>query len=842
MTDEQLQLVQTDNIPLEVLKKVLPAVEKLLIECVDMDYQSERILQLLRLEKSDAFDRGIQNVAPTMDDNGVVRLTSFGVTAGQRTDDDGGRGLDYNPRKTRSYRDKFVAVLGQRPFYNCTAEANDPTDNNDRRGARQVNLLIQKFQNEWPLKRLNNQLFFFLFKHGTVLGLVRPVTDAKKFGTTTVPNMVEQQQTIHPGGHFCIGCGSIAEGTNIDQFPTCPGCGSQLGPEDHQPPLTVNVPVQQGTKVYANISVEVDLLNGYFFTVPFNVADLKTPWLIVECEKHKGELLKAFPGARKIVGNLAGGLLQQNAAQTTGTTARMASQSQMGTIRGQRTNLWSFRQTWIDSAVFELVQDDETRAMVKKAWPLGLKTTQIEDKVVSLKNEALQSRASYCQPSMSDYLFCDGISWGLHGMDDAYSNLINIAQEVLESGIARYAVNPEYFDAEALSVLRYSPQRFVEMLPKSGETLNNAFALFPTSDYPAQLPQMMELIDQNMQHICGVLEQLFGEMPPNLTLGQARMMLNQGLMQLGTVADNATYFYEQTYTNAVHLLCDVTKVDPSFQGEQIDLELIRNSHWTIKGGTGMPRTFAERQTELTRILTESPQLADSLKMTHPVNFPVLTSTLDFPDLKNPDLDAVEAINDIIDQLWDGQPQPATPGPPDPMTGQPPPPGPDEPSIPFDALVFPPQIAVQLAQAALLARGGQMKMNTPGYANVRAFLQAAQQAATPPPAPPPPPKLTFSGKIPPLTAEQEGALLNDFGITVPPPHPGAVQARAQETAANQAPSGGGPGGPGGPSSGPGGPGGPSGAPGGPNGPMPPPTGMPAPDSQMGSGVPSMMGGG
>lgn len=836
MTTEQIQLIQTDGVPPEVVEQILPSVETLLAEAVDMDYQAERILQLLRLQKSDAFDRGIQNVAPTMDDNGVVRMTPFGVSTGSRDDQEGTRELDYNPRKTRSYRDKFVAVLGQRPFYNCTAEPNDPTSNTDRRGARQVNLLIQKFQNEWPLRKINNQLFFFLFKHGTALGKVRPVTDAKKFGTTDVPNMVPQEEVLHPGGHMCIGCGGLSEGTTIDQTIDCPGCGAPLSAMDYQPPITATTIAQQGVKSYANTSIEVDLLNGYFYTVPFNVQSLKTPWLIEECEKHKGEILKAIPNARKIVGNVAGGLLSRNAAETTATTARMASQTQMGTISGNRTNLWSFRQKWLDTAVFELIQDDTKRALVQQYWPLGMMVTQVEDKVVALKNVNLEKRFSYCQPSMSDYLYCDGISWGMHGMDDAYSNLLNIAQQTLESGIARYALNPDYFDGQAMNDLRYSPNRFVEMLPKTGESLESAFRIFPPASYPTQLPEMMTTVDQSLQHICGVLEQLFGEMPPNLTLGQARMMLNQGLMQLGTVGDNATNFYEQTFTNAVNLLCDVSQVNPNFHGEQIDLELIRNSSWSIKGGTVMPRTFAERQTELLTMLTTTPQLADALKVTHPVNFDVLTSLLDLPDLKNPDMDAMEAIGDIIDQLWEGTPQQPPQGPPDPITGMLPPPGPPEPSIPFDSLVYPAQMAVQLAQAALLERNGQNRQNTPGYANVRAFLQAAQDAASAQAAasakqPTPPPKLSISAKIPDLTPEMEGAIFNDFSLNVPAPHPGQMEARAMQPQ-------GAPAGPGGsPPSGGGGQGGAPPPPSQPSGSGPGP-GMPPADTLLQAGVPSM----
>lgn len=770
--------------------KLAGPIERLLQENVDMDYQAERILQLLRLEKSDAFDRGIQNIAPSLDDQGIVRITSFGVQAGQLGENDiNPRSLDYNPRKTRSYRDKFVAVMGQRPFYNCTAEPNDPTNDQDRRGARQVNLLVQKLQTEWPMRQINDDLFFFLFKDGTVLGKVRPVTDGKQFGTTKIPNVV--------AGQVCLNCGAVVEGSGPPDSPVCPNslCPSANG---MAPDNVTTVAIQNGFNEYENTSIALDLLNGYFFTVPFNVKNLKTPWLIEEGEEDMGTLLEAYPNARDIVGTSAGGMLGNNAAETTGTTARMAAQSQMGTVRGQRTGMWSHRIYHVNRAQFQKLTNADERALALQTFPNGLKVVRIEDKMIALNGENLQDRFSYCQPSKSEYLFADGISWGLHGLDDAYSNLVNIAQQALESGIARYLVNPDYIDGDAMNRLQFSPTRFIEALAKTGETLDNAFKVFPTADYPAQLPQMMETIDTCMQHICGVLEQLFGEMPPNLTLGQARMMLNQGLMQLGTVANNATTFYEQTFTNGVNLFCASARFNPTFQGEQVDLDLIRRSKWTIKGGTVMPRSYAERQSEVMTMLTQNPQLADALKMTHPVNFGELTDMLDMSGFKNPDLDAVEALNEILDQLFQGQPIQAPMAPPDPVTGMQSPPQPPQPSIEFDSLVYPAQIAVQVCQAALLKASS--KTGTPGYANVRAFMQAAQQAAMPPPPPMPPPKLSITGKIPDLTPEQEGAIFGDFGVTVPPPHPGAMQARANATQGQPggpSPTGGGQPGPPGP---------------------------------------------
>jgi hypothetical protein len=809
MDAEKLALVDCDQDVRPYLDQLLPKIETLIKETVDANYQGERVLQLLRLERADNFYRGIQNIAPTMDPGtGAITWTAFGPT-GQSKDENGSRSLDYNPRMTKSYGDKFVAVLGQRPFHNCTADAGDPTSAIDRSGARQVNLLIQMLGGQLPLKILNLRLFYYLYKTGTTFGFARPVTDGDKFGFDEVPNLVPQQQCLNPQ------CGAMSPMSPGDTNgpPQCPQCGAS----------TATVPAPDPTnptKKYPKTSVMLDLLNGYTTTTPFNVVELnESPWIVSKSEKDRGIILKGFPQARKIVGMGTGSGIAGDHADATGATVRAAAQSQTGTIRSRNLNMWTDARIWLDSSRLQLIDDDKVRALALQLYSEGVYVVQIEGRTVAIHKEDYRKRFSSCLPSMADYLFTDGGCWGMLGLEDAWSNLLNIMMETLETGIPTFITNPEYVNADELNRARYSPNRFTEAIAKYGENIQSSWgAMIPASRYPDQLPQSFEIIDAQIQNILGLLPQVYGQMPGNLTLGQARMMLNQGLMQLGTVSELATNFWEQSWTNLVKMYVQVAGTNPQFKGETIDLDLIKNSAWTIKGDTAIPRSFAERVEALRELLSQTPQLAQALKIGSPANLGRLRDYLDLPDFEDPDADAMEALKEIIDQLWQAAPQDSPPGPPDPMSGIPGPPGPPQPSIPFDSLVFDPQMAIDLCRAALTDNLGQQRQMSPGYQNVRAFLQAAQQAATPPPPPPPPPKLTISGKLDPFTPEQEGALLNDFGITVPPPHPGAVQARAQQKQADQQQGQ------------------------DPNGPQlkgpPSPPGMPPPDQMLGPGTPGM----
>ena len=744
MDQQHLRQIRSDA-PAPLLGVIVDPLEKLLAESVDVNYQGERVLQLLRLQQADAFYRGIQNIAPQLDTTtGNVAWVSFGQTTGNQNLDNGSRYFDYNPRLTKAYGDKYVAVLGQRPFYDVVAEPGDPTSEDDRRGARQVNLLIQKLQSQWNIKEHNFNLFYNLFKNGTTIGYVRPVTDGNRFGFFEVPDIQMQQQPV--------------------------------GQDEFGNPIFDNVPVQVGVKRYPKSSVELDILNGYTVTYPFNVVHKKyAPWFIVEAQRDRGVLMEEYKNARAIVGSKWGSLANGDQSSTTAAIVRAAAQSQTGTVRSNYTNLWNWRQTWLAPSQLHLIEDDQARAAALQQYPEGCRITQIESKVVEVIGASIDKRFSTCRPTMTDYLFSDGASWGMFNLEDYFANLFEITAETLETGVATYLYDPNFVNGDVINRARYSPNKMIPALPGAGASMDSAIKPLPTSRFPDQIPGMFDMVKGLMESFYGLFPQVYGQMPGNQTLGQARMMLNQGLMQLGTPGELATHFWEESMTNAVVLYVGTVQVNPTHQGQEIDLDLIKRSAWNIKGTTGVPSSFAERKETLQDIIQTNPQLTQVLQLLDPINADKILSFLDLPELENSNLDQIEAMNEVIDQLWSQQPQQ---GPPNPDGS----PSEPQPSIPFDSVVFDPKIASALARQSLIKDTGQKRQGTPGYINVRAFLTAANNAT--PPEPAEPMKVQASVNLNDLPQNQAEAILGAQGIQVPPPDSPPISTQSDMMEAEQ----------------------------------------------------------
>lgn len=725
---------QTDPTQGLTTAALIPKLESLLAESVETNYQGERVIQLLRLQRADNFYRGIQNIAPMMDEStGSLLWTQFGASGAPIANpDDMERAFDYNPRLTGGYGQKFTSVLGERPFYNTTAEPANPKSDIDRRGARQVNLLIQMFHQQWDAVILNHRLAYTIFKSGTPYGYCRPVTDGGKHGYDDIP--ILQMATVeHP------------------DFPD----------------MSMQVPVQIGIKRVPRTSVDLSIHDSYTVSVPFSVKLLPdSPELISECDLDWGIIVTAHPNARIILGDDGGSGgsagIGGDAASATAAVVRAASQSQTGTIRTRNTMLRTYRMTWLAPSRLQLIKDKTIREATVAKFPEGMKIVQVEGQIIAITAQSLTACWSAIPPGMADYLLADGISWGMFGLEDAMSNLLNIAMETLETGIPSVLVNQNYVNTDAINRNRYSPNRAIAALPKAGETLDNAFKQFPTSTFPQEIPEVAAWLKDLMEQFYGLLPQVYGQMPPGQTLGQARMALTQGLMQLATIGALMTRWWEQSDTNAVRMYCDVAGSNPTFGGQTIDLDLIRNAQWTIRGSSTIPRSFEERKETLKDIITQNPDLAKAMGMTSPVNFPVLGDYLDLPELKNPDSDMVEALNDIADQLWSGQTQ-MIPGPDGTPTPQA--------SIQFDGLVFDPKIAVAVMQSQLGNQTAQAKIASPGYANVHAYLQAAQDAAQKANAPQPEaPRATVTIPVDKLPSDQEVAVLQKlgFGVSATPP--------------------------------------------------------------------------
>lgn len=737
------------------------AFKQLLEEQVDDDANFEKLTQYRRLMLADFYWRGIQYVAPRFSPiTGMLDYTPVGAPTTGQGQPQGA--FDYNIDQVKTYGRKFIATLGQRPFYNVKAMPDDPQSEADRNAAREADKGVVLLRSWWKVKEKNLEMAGHAWKSGTVFPYVKYVVDPNKYGWSEEPILETGKAVVEPGGYSCQFCGAkspelapldtMDDMGNIVTDTVCPNCQQPIDPNAYEPPVEADVPVDTGrTQKYPNGQVELHFNTALFATTTFQAYNMKAaPWFRLEGEEHIGRLLTIYPVLREKLqdGDLSAAP-ESGTAQQTGLQARAASQSQTGSPR-QPKHQATWLRDWLRPFMLELMKDKELREAAKAEFPEGVKIVRVGKDVVDIEHENLDDHNTEIQPEVGDYVFRDGICWGILQHQDAINDTINQLCETVERGNRPTLAWASVLNADALSDRATMPAEIINV--PDGTDFSRSIKTLDGPTFPKDAPALVTIFKENIESHTGVLPRLFGGgTSTQTTAEQARNDLNQALMQLGTTGEFMIDGWIKIHTMGLWELARNApknikvpmsggKQSPGAGAEVLDFDLLKSGNWHLEGEMGIPRSYAERKDELKSLVRENPDLAHALMLDAPINMGVMRDYLDIPDMQDPADDVRQFVNDAIQELLSGQP--IQPPPPPPSMDPAMPPAPPPPAMPsstklldaVDAGFVDPGVVVENIRDWFAVSGRNLQ-NTPGYANVVAALKQLQQMMMPPPPPP-----------------------------------------------------------------------------------------------------------
>lgn len=734
--------------------------QKLLEEQVDDEANFEKLLQYLRLRKADYYFRGIQYIAPQLSPTGVIDYTPVGSPV---VGAEGSRGIwDYNIDQIKTYGRKFIATLGQRPFYNVKAVPDDPQSEDDRNASREADKAVILLRSWWNVKIKNLEMAYHAWKSGTIFPYVRYVVDSNKYGFSEEPLFEVGKVVVEAGGYACMNCGakspelSTLETLDASGNPmvdlVCPQCQHPIDPNAYEPPVEADVPVDSGrTQKYPNGQVELHFYSGFFATTTFQSVDIEdVPWFKLEGEEHIGRLIAIYPSLREKMKsgelNVApdGGATHQSGMQ-----ARASSQSQTGSYR-QPKSMITWTRLWLRPFMLELIKDDTKREEAKQQFPDGIKVVRVGKDVVDLVAEKLDDHISAVYPEVGEYIFRDGICWGILQHQDAINDTLNQMCQLVERANTKTLVWASVIDVDALNDRPNMPAEMLSV--PDGTDFQRSIHTMQNPTFPKEGTQLLDILKQNIESHSGVLPNVFGAGGPTQTAEQSRNELNQALMQLGTTGEFFIDGWINIHTMGIWELARNAPKNmkvpmsgrksetPGAGAEVIDFDLLKSGHWHLEGEMGIPRSYAERKDELKSLIGQNPELAHAMQVDAPINSGAVRDYLDLPDLQDPADDVRQFIHEVINELLQGQPiQPPPPPPPMDPAMPPPPPAAPMPSSTrlldaIDAGFVDAAAAAELIRE-WFAQSGRNLQNTPGFANVVATMKQLQQMLMPPPGMP-----------------------------------------------------------------------------------------------------------
>lgn len=708
-----------------------PTLKDLLANSIEPEISAEKILQYLRWKRADMYYRGLHHVYPEVSDSGQINLAGSGTPKFQQVDTESAV-YDYAFQVVKKYGEKFTAVVGARPFDNCEAVADNPKDEADKQAAREANTAISMLRAWWDCRAKNYKLAHSFFKSGTTFPYVRWVVDGRRFGYTYITKMDTKQVQLAPSYYRCPQCNSETdEGGAANNGFTCMECGGVLGGESFYQAELANVPVEGQPIKYPNGRVDLAFLNTTKITMAFySEGKEDTPFAILDSDEPRGRIMGQYPALRDKLDSTS---FNSSTIAAQGSLTRAGAQSQTGAPKSQSNQgLVSVRRIWVTPDKLQEIKDKAIREALLEKYPTGLKFVIVADTVAEITDEDFLNHIGVAQPIVGDYLMVDGICWAILGHQDIMNDMGELAIQHLERGLPTHIAMAGMLDIDAISKRRHRPQEIIETMPDSASTLDSAIKTLSTARFPDQLPNLMESVDADIQSSTGMLPQVWGMTDSTRkTADQARSELNQALAQLGTTGEiGMSSCWRQCFDMGIKLLLKFGPDNLSHGGQAIDKKALAAGKYHLESGTGIPKTEQERKDSIKDLVMNantpaSQSIVASFKLDSPDAAGVIRDMFDAPEMPDPTDDHRVVVQEIIEQLVQGQPMQN-------------PDGSMSPSVPFEDFVLDPQSTLIQVHDWLLEPSSRAlyKQNPFGYQNVMAFGMDAEKRLQPPMPPPP----------------------------------------------------------------------------------------------------------
>jgi len=683
---------------------------------------------------------------------------------------------------------KFVAVLGSKSP-NFQAQARDAK--NDQHQLRRITAdrLGQYLRFHWDMDSKWRELCLILAKFGTAFGYVRYNADEARFGTTEIPQFQTIQVPMGDSIYQCQNCGNETPQTialSLGPQPLCAACGMPQSEENLLPAPLIPALQQTGTIPYANGSVDLDITTSAAVTAPWwTGTDIKNlPWLLYQYKEDKGKLARAIPEQAEMIRNAVAAPAQTSVMDNY-TQDQIQMPSGVPYVTQGNVSQVLYGRLFLAPDTYEYIPGDQNgnlRQQLFDNFKKGAMASLINNRLVRLEPRTLAAHWTNCKAQPSDSLFSPAYFDEYVQGQDVINDLWNALIEAAERSVPVTVAHPDVLDIDRLQRYSITPGEFLFTKPSAGMDISRMIHRLQAASIDPSMINFIDVYIQRLRENHGILPAIWGGADEN-TARQTDVNRNQALQMLNTTWNEIRAFTSRTMENAAMEMAKHCTDDTVFmvratgaEPETIHipgLSKLLEGGWFYETDSSIPMTAGQRRDWFMKMFELVTQNEEALKLSglnHPENLTRFQESAGQSDWYVPGVQERIRVLDIIKQLLQGEPiMPPPPQPQvDPMTGQmlpPPPPEPPQPSIPYDATLFTPDLDMAVAQEWFMSDEGKeaQDANPAGFANFLAWVQQVKQAATPQPEPPPPPRLSFSGKLEDMTPAQEKETLGKFGI-------------------------------------------------------------------------------
>lgn len=603
-------------------------------------------------------------------------------------------------------------------------------------------------------------LAYYLWTDGKAGGYVRYVRDGQRFGSRTVPDLVEQEREVKPASFACPECGAETPADQAlppavvggDVMGACPDCLYPFTAADHRPAQIVSVPVQQGEHEVANGQEVIDVVGALELKTPAWANEQhEFPYLIWVTDQHKSKLRAAYQHAAGKIGSESGGG-EYGGEDTYEREVRLGLHS--GGVSSNRwggaeyQDLIGFERVWLRPWSFYALEDQGRRDRLLELFPGGVYVAFAGDVYCEARPESMDDHWEVIQALPGDGQNRPAIGTSLISVQERYNTLSNLTMENIEYGIPPTYADSEVLDFDAVANQSAEPAAIYPVRSPGGmRSIRDAFFQPEASRLPAGVDRhAQELMGPIAQFLTGAFPALFGgTTQAHKTASGYAMQRDQAMGRLGLIYRQMKFFWTGLMVKSVECFRENRSEDveiPVFgRGGEYEAQWIREAD--LRGSIfaypetddQFPTLWQQQRGILMELIGSQDPLMQQI-MGHPENLETVKRLIGLGELVVPDEDSRNKQYKEIQRLLAEQPMEEM----DPASGM-------EtvlPSVPVDEFVDKHEIELQVCRDWLNSDEGQADLadNPEGWANVRAHAMAHQQiifsqqlaamAAAPPP--------------------------------------------------------------------------------------------------------------
>lgn len=722
----------------ERLPEDLQAALVKLIETFELDSTTSRREEVRRIRKAREFWNAKQYIYWSERD-AAWKQSSPTPTTSQNDDPP----YEFVTNIYRAFGRSFIATVSQNvPAIKWWPQsAKQEEDVLTAREASDITSLIER-NNNFGKKLIEEA--FYLWTDGTVASYTRFVKDGEKFGYDEEPIMGSQDKQLSPDQHVCAGCGLAQPAMPDMPAPEmCPKCEAPMGPENFQPAVIAQEPVQTGTEKIPRGQEVISMIGKLALNLPAWAEDQADyPYLIWKVDAHKSKVRATYPHVQeKIMGG------DEGANDSYERQARLALATSSNTAPSdERNQLVVVKRAWIRPWSFYALDDKKDVQALLNLFPNGCYVAVAGRTYCESRNESMDDHWRVCHALPGSGQSRDAVGHDLISIQERYNTLTNIEIETHEHGIPTTWVDSQVIDTDAWAKSQPRPGYKIPTRGRPGLPMAASFYTEETGKVSPQLTEhARDLMGPVAQFVTSLFPALFGgQLAGNDTASGYAMQRDQALGGIGLIYREMKQFHAETMMLAVECFrrnrtkdveIAVAGKGAEFESKMIHLDQLKGSIYAYpEADDDFPTSWTQRKNQMTELLSsQNPNIVGMFA--NPAVIAAMSRVMGFGnDIPVPGADSRQKQYREIEQLLAAVPM-QTPTV-DPLTGAPA--VVQQPSVPVDEILDNHAVEFQTCQEWSDSDAGQAARaeNPQGYENVRLHAQQHLQLLQAQMAPPP----------------------------------------------------------------------------------------------------------